>query len=761
MQESQKFPALPPAPSEGLSVPGYYVAAPPQQQVADDQQPTVPLTHYIWLLRRQAWKIAAFVVTCMLATLVVSERLPRIYESIVTVDVDRSAPTEIMGQGSERSSGADDADLFLATQVKIIQSDAVVRPVAERYNLLEHENAFAGLTPQEIQRKRQAPMALSQLTVKRPPSTYLLLISYRSPDPQLAADVANAVANSYLAHTYNIRIRSSASMSSFMEKQLDELKAKMELSAQALSQFEKQMNVINPDEKTSILSARLLQLNTEYTTAEADRVRKEAAYNSMKSGSLEAAQVSSQGESLGAVTQRLNEAKEHFAEIKTTFGANHPEYRKAASQLAEVQEQFDDMRRNIAARVEVDYKQALNREQMLRQEVTATKAEYDNLNSRSFEYQQLKREAETDKTLYDELVKKIHEADINAGFQNNNIRIADMARPTQHPVFPRVELNLLVAFLLSGLLAVGGAVLADSMDTSVRDPEETSRYLGTDVIGVLPAVQKSEQLIKAPTTEAGAMVLSAAAAAPATTNGDGINPATDYRKSYYRTISGFGEAIRTLRNTIALADIHSRLRSIVVTSASPAEGKTTVAVHLAVASAMQGTKTLLVDGDLRRPSVHGKFGLSPEVGFNEVLTGKAEWRDVIIQPEGRPNLSLLPAGRTSHRAADLVGPRMAELLDEFANEFDLVIFDSPPLLGFAETLQMATAADGVLVIARAGETRRKAVASVLGVLKRIQANVIGVVLNQVKRDTTAEGYYYYGYYYRTGYYYNYRNREAD
>jgi capsular exopolysaccharide synthesis family protein len=292
------------------------------------------------------------------------------------------------------------------------------------------------------------------------------------------------------------------------------------------------------------------------------------------------------------------------------------------------------------------------------------------------------------------------------------------------------------------------------MDTTVRDPEEASRYLGTDVIGILPAVHKSEQLVRVPEPETD----SASALAKTTpANGNGVG-STDYRKGYYRTISGFGEAIRTLRNTIALADIHSRLRSIVVTSASPAEGKTTVAVHLAVASAMQGTKTLLIDGDLRRPSVHGKFGLPPaDVGFNDVLTSGADWRKALIVFEGRPNLALLPAGRTSHRAADLIGPRMNDLLDDFAQDYDLVIFDSPPLLGFAESLQMATAADGVLVICRAGETRRKSVGSVLGVLKRIRANVVGVVLNQVRRDTTADGYYYYGYY-TQGYYYN---RQGD
>ena len=741
MPEPIKFPALPSASSENLPARGFYVAVSPPQST-DIEAPPVPLSHYLWVLRRQAWKIATFVVTCVLATLVISARLEPIYESTASVDVDRQAPSEVIGQDSVRSAALNDSDQFLATQIKLIQSDSVLRPVAEQYNLLERETQRSGLDSEKLQQRRRAPVALKRLKVSRPPNTYLLQISYRSADPQLAAEVANSVANSYLTHTYTIRIRSSASLSSFMEKQLDELKAKMERSGEALAQFEKELNVINPEEKTSILSARLLQLNTEYTNAEADRVRKEAAYNSMKSGSLEAAQVSSQGESLNALTQRLNEAQQRFAEVKTTFGANHPEYRKAESQLAAVQKQFDAARVNIAGRIEVDYRQALNREQMLRSAVGQTKAESDSLNSRSFEYQQLKREADADKTLYDELVRKIREADINAGFQNNNIRIADMARPANKPVFPNIPLNLLLAFLFAMLLAVGAAVLADTMDTTVRDPELASRYLGTDVIGILPAVRKTLQLEMAAPPETSTTALTRAYSADSN---------LDHDKGYYRTISGFGEAIRTLRNTILLGDLDSRLRSILITSASPAEGKTTAAVHLAVANALQGKRTLLVDGDLRRPSVHRKFGITPEVGFTNVLMGQADWRSVLIHPEGRTNLAVLPAGPPSHRAADLIGPRMTELLDDFSKDFDLVIFDAPPLLGFAETLQMATAADSVLVITRAGETRRKAVGSVLGALRRVRANVIGVVLNQVKQDTTADGYYYYGYY-RSEYY---------
>jgi capsular exopolysaccharide synthesis family protein len=204
--------------------------------------------------------------------------------------------------------------------------------------------------------------------------------------------------------------------------------------------------------------------------------------------------------------------------------------------------------------------------------------------------------------------------------------------------------------------------------------------------------------------------------------------------------------VRTIRNTILLSDFEGRLRSLVLTSAAPSEGKTTIAAHLAIANADRGKKTLLVDGDLRRPSIHTKFGFNPREGLSNVLTGELAWKDVVMSVEGKPNLSILPAGLGSHRAADLIGPRLSTLLDEFGKEYDLVILDSPPLLGFAECLQMATAADGVLIISRAGETRRKAVAEVISVLNRLRANIVGVVLNQVSRNTSSDGYSYYGYY---------------
>ena len=539
--------------------------------------------------------------------------------------------------------------------------------------------------------------------------------------------MANATAKSYLEHTYGIRIRSSQSLSSYMEKQMEELRAKMERSSLALSQFERELNVINPEEKTSILSARLLQLNTEYTNAQTGRVGREAAYNSVRGGSLEAALASDQGQDLRSLIMRQNQAREDFAEIRAHYGENHPAYRKTAAQLSEVGRLLDQTRRNIAERVRIEYQQAVSRERMLKQAVAETKAEFDRLNARSFEYQTLKREADGDKTLYEELVRKIKEAGINASFQNSSIRIADSARPPLKPVFPDIKMNLLLAFFLSSLLGVGAAVLSDVLDATIRDPEQVTRTMNTDVLGSLPAVKPWRGRLGQVAASCNSVALVRA--------GENGNQA----------VSGHQEAIRTLRNSILLTDFDRRIRSILVTSASPAEGKSTAAAHLAISHAEQRHKTLLVDGDLRRPSIHRRFNIPGTVGFSNFLVAEHPWKELLYAPDEVPHLSVLPAGPPSRRASDLIGRGLAELLEEAALEYDLVILDAPPLLGFAEPLQMATAVDGVLVVTRAGETNRKAVATVINTLHRLRANVLGVVLNEV-HQAMSDSYYYYGHY---------------
>ncbi|HTT61533.1 MAG TPA: polysaccharide biosynthesis tyrosine autokinase [Bryobacteraceae bacterium] len=712
-----------PAPLDAARQPACagWTAAPEPEP--DDTAP--PLGHHLWVLRRHRWKILGFVAACELATLIVSSRVTPIYESTAVIDIDRQAPAGVIGEEASRASG-NDSDQFLATQIKLIQADAVLRPVAQKYKLLEREQQFQDLPQLSPARVESAPVLLRRLKVTRPPNTYLLLISYRSPDAHLAADVANAIANSYLQHTYDIRVRSSANLASYMEKELEELKAKMEASTQRLLQFERELNVINPEEKTNILSARLLQLNTEYTNAQADRVSKEAAYSAVRSGSFAAAQVSSQGEALKKLLERQNELQEKFADAQGHYGANHPEYKKAAAQVAEIERQIERARVNIAQRVETEYQEAENRERMLAAAVSETKAQFDRLNARSFEYQALKREAEGDKKVYDELVRKIKEAGINASFQNSAIRIADAARPGLKPVFPRLWLNLLVALLLSTVMGAGAAIVSDSLDKTVRDPEIAARVLNTEVLGSLPIVKNWRvRLGPVPEDDGQAKALVRAEREPL---------ATAYR-----------EAVRALRNSILLADFDRRVHSLLVTSASPGEGKSTIAAHLALTHAAHRQKTLLIDGDLRRPSVHKRFKMPGVIGLSSVLLAEMPWRDAVLKPPGVDHLEILPAGPPSHQAAEQMEHGLMQLLDEAAQEYDLIVLDAPPLLGFAEPLEMAAAVDGVIVVTRAGQTTRKSVAAVLAILARLRANTLGLVLNEVRQDMS-ESYSYYRHY---------------
>ncbi len=718
-----------PAPNQAIQPAWYgYDVEPPDQT-------TVPLAHYLWIFRRHRWKILGFVFGCVAATIIISARITPVYESTATVDIDRQMPTAVIGQDATRMP-ANDADQFLATQIKLIQSDSVLRPVAQQYHLLDVEK---DASDKSVQGEAEAPILLKKLRVTRPPNTYLLLISYRSTDPRLAANVANGVANSYVEHTYSIRFRSSASLATFMEKQLEELKAKMERSSSALAQFERELNVINPEEKTSILSARLLQLNTEYTNAQTDRVRKESAWKSVQGGSLEAAQVSTQGENLKTLSAKLDEARQKFADVKTHYGANHPEYRKAAVQVEEIERQLQQSSKNAGLRVEVEYSESVNREAMLRKAVAQTKAEFDRLNARSFEYQALKREADAGKTLYEELVRKIKEAGINAGFQNSAIRLADAARPAIKPVFPNMPLNISLAFLFSTLLAAGVAVLSDMLDKSVRDPEQIATLFKIDVVGSLPLVKNwRRRLISALANEGGTTAL--------------VRTDDSAPESRSRNVTSFEEAVRTLRNAILLGTFDRRLKSLMVTSATPAEGKTTTAVHLAIAHAQQKHKTLLIDCDLRRPGVHGKLGIKPETGLASALQNGMLWREKLVKLVEVPDLDILPAGPSSRRGADLIGSSLPRILEEAAADYDLIVVDSPPILGFPEPLQMAAAVDGVVIVARAGETNRNAVGSAMNTLQRVRANVVGLVLNEVTREMS-DTYHYYGYYGKYNKYY--------
>jgi succinoglycan biosynthesis transport protein ExoP len=691
---------------------------------------TLPVSHYLMVLSRQKWRIALFTLLCGLVALFVSLRETPLYQSVALIDVDRNGDLEAVGS-DPRNATPGNPEQFIATQMRLIQSDAVLRPVAQKHNLpLEQQDAwFAPKRSDEASARNLAPAVLKHLKVTHPPQTYLIYIQYRSPDPHLAAQVANEIAQSYIDHVFRIRYESSQTLSSFMERQLDELRGKMEHSNAALSAFERELNMIDPEERTSIISSRLLQLNAEFTLAQADRVKKEAAFCALSQGSMEAAAISEHGDRLQDLEKRQQELLANFAKIKQHYGPNHPAYVSAQAELEQVQAARSEATARVQRQIGLGFEEAVQREKLLDKELRATKAEFDRLNARSFQYKTLKREADADRKLYEELAAKTKQATINAGFPSTAIRIADLARPAYAPVTPNIKLNVIFTMVLGLLVSVGVALLADMLDTTVRDPQVVSAVLGSEVLGMLPRIRgRQGHLIPSMLLNSGGASMSL------TRSGD----------STHRSIVEYQESIKTLHASLLLSGMDQRLRTIMITSASPSEGKSTVATTIAMSHASSGKKVLLIDGDLRRPSIADKLSISRRHGLVDVCLHGVSWRDMIHTMEQLPNLDVLPTGSCNRRAIDHFPSLLSDLLADASAEYDLVIVDSPPILGFPEPLHMASLVDGVLVVALAGSTDRKALHQAMNQLRRIGAQTLGVVMNGSTRDSQS-GYYYHHY----------------
>ena len=470
-----------------------------------------------------------------------------------------------------------------------------------------------------------------------------------------------------------------------------------------------------------MLSSRLLELNTEYTKAQSERVGKETSYRSLKNGGLAAVQISSQAGSLNALKARVDGLRSNFVSVRSTYGPNHPIYKRAEADLLEVERQYDDSAREATQRIDIDYQQAVEREAAIRDKVTETKADLDKLSSRALDYQQLKHEADADTKLYEELVRRIREAGLNSGFQGNAIRLADIARPALLPVYPRPKLNLAVAFLCSLLLAICTAFTSDLLNARVHGPDQVCGELNTRLVATLPNVRRL------PATHR--LQGEAESAAPLGRLMRNANNFTSYE-----------ESIRQLRNFILLSETYAPVRSVMVTSGMPGEGKSTTAMHLAIARAQQGERTLLIDADMRNPTLHTRLGLPEGSGLAEVLAGDAAPDECLIDVVDIPHLRVLRAGHPTRRASDLVGPSVVDVVREAAKSFDFVVVDAPPVLTFAETLQIATAVDSVIVIVKAGSTSTQVVASVLSRLSSVHARVIGVVVNRFRGNPGSQYY---------------------
>jgi succinoglycan biosynthesis transport protein ExoP len=693
----------------------------PQLRLSDPAESQRPLTFYTRIVLRH-WITIALVSTALTALVVLLCALaPPIHSGSATIAVDRQAAPETIGDDRLLSTGDDQ---FMATQQSLLVADTILRPVAERYDLLRREHQLRRLwfwhyTPEKDRAIRNAPIQLRHLKIERTPNTYLITISYRDRDPRVAADVANAIADSYLRNIFETRIKEAGRLTSSMEQQLIDLKEKMQSTHNALMTYQRDLGTADPEQKTSVLVAKLQALNTENSAAEADRIAKEAIYREAKQGSLPEVEVSAQSTDLTKDVEKLQVAKANLAVVGATFGDQHPEYRKAAAQVDEARAALDESRKNVASRIGVDYRQTLIRERMLSTAVAETKQEVDDLTAQSFDYLQLKHEADTAERVYEDLFAKIKQSGINSELQNNIIRLADSARPAANPIFPNWPFIVGLSLAFFTLACAAYVVSAELTDVTARQAEAVEDALGVPVVCALP--QLSDLRLR---LALGSDAMRLVGDRPSLQDGF------------------FDEGVRHLRGYLMLSVQTSMPRSVLFTSALPGEGKSTLALSLAMVNAEQGRRTLLIDADLRQPAIERLVRLDPDAGLAEVLAQRTHWRSAVRPVSARPNLFVLGSGMPLPLALAQIGPQMRGILAQATKEFDLVILDSPPLLGCAETLELAAAAEVTVLAVRSGHTPIKVLGATVETLRRVNAPIAGIVLNEsaIATDPTYKAY---------------------
>ncbi len=688
-------------------------------------EPTFSVSYYFWLIRKAWWKIVIAVLLVTGASVLLAYKLKPEYEATARIAIDLKTPSTVIGQNPGNTSSVE-ADQYFNTELQVIQSDTVLRPVVKTLHLNPAKST--GVLPDGV-RPEDAPVFLKDLKVTHPANSFLINVTYRSPDTMKAAAVANAIAQSYIVSGRETRARSALEESAFVENQMSALKRNMDDSVLALAYYEKQLGVINPEEKTSLLSSRITQLNAEYTEAQNDRVRKQVEYKAIKSGSTAAIEVSLQATALAHMEENVRTAQQKMESVKLVYGTSNAEYKRAATDLAELTRQLTAAQAQVGKRIEVEYEEADKREQMLHQSLLEAKGQFDVLNTSSMHYQELKREAEANRSLYAELYRTVKEAGINGAFQGNGIRITDPARPQLHPVFPNKTVLIGLSFFFSLVLSIIAVLLSDLSDKSLRDPDQVQRVLGQEVVGILPRVAHFADLSPGQARESSKQAL------------------VKSNKQWFGSASFYEEAARSVLSTILINHRNRPLRSIMVTSAVQGEGKSSCIAHLAAMHAQQGYRTLLIDADLRCPTQHSYFNMQHEVGLADAITHKLSLNVIRRTVVENPLLDIIVGGNDSNAVCDQVGRAVETILKSAYKEYDLVFIDAPPMLCFAEPIQLAHLVDGVLVVCHAGNTRQQQVSGVLNTLRRV-GKTLGIVLNQV-HPRLSHSYGLYQSYYRT------------
>src|ERR1022692_3171507 len=704
------------------------------------------LGDYWRILRKSKWTLVVSLVVVVTAAALVSLRMTPIYDAVARISISSQAPSSILNfkDNQQQYGESIDQESLIGTQVNVLQSNTLALVVIHNLGL-NNRPEFAGKdrpttggvpvsgsSPETLEREDQLIGTFhSNLNVRPVPSTAIIEIKYSSPDPRLAAEVANATANKLIEQKIKARFDSTMQDEDWLSKQLADLQIKVETSQTRLIEYQKGHGIVGTDDKQNLTFEKLNELGKQLTQAQADRIQKESLYQIAKGTNPDALASVLQDPALATLRQQQTQLQTQYALLRTQFGSEYPKVLEVQNQLNQINKSYQEELQSGVLRVQNEYYTAVKREQMLKAALDEQTAVANQLDESAIEYRILKQEADSNRQLYDGLLEKLKEASLAAGLNSSNIRIVDKARIPLFPARPNVPRNMLFAVLLGLVGGVAVAFALEAVDTTVRTPDQAQSISGLPVMAVIPF---KGDMGGAKVQGAGSRLL--LTAKQSSTRASAL-------VSYLEPQSEISEAYRALRTSILLSSAGPPPQVLVFTSALPQDGKTMTSVNTAFVMAKQGKRVLLVDADLRRPSIHKVFGLRPEVGLSNVLSGGANWKDV-VQPTMEATLFLLPSGPLPPHPSELLGSGlMQDLIREWRKEYDHIIIDSPPVLSVTDAVLLAVQADMVTLVVRSGQTTMGAVRNARDLLLHLKAPLRGIVLNAF--DLQSPDYYYYYY----------------
>jgi capsular exopolysaccharide synthesis family protein len=683
-------------------------------------------------LRKRKWIILGLALAGMLYGIYKARTQPRLFQATGTIEIRSGSTNEFkLGPTGNGSGGFTQ----IPTQVAILKNNSLLLDVARDLDLANNPN-FGGHGKSGPQRNLDDPAVRQSvldemqgiLSIDPLTKTDLIHITCSTLDARLSADIVNRLVAEYIHYSFQSRHEATQHVTEFFSHQLDDLKQQVESSQGKMIDLQRQLGVLGFDPSLNQVTSNLSDLNRALDTAQLARIAAETRYRMMQDrGSAPGSNAGVANTPVLALRAQLETARANLAQLTANLGPNHPQVLAVQGQIAELSKELAEEQDRAVAEARQVFLTAKAQEDQTRAALADEQTAAFKLRDALVDYTLKQREFDANRQLYEGLRERLRTADVQSGLESQEIDIVDKAVP---PISPSLKPESTIVIINTLAMLIAGVVLAfvlDSLDTGLRTVGEVEAVSGLPSLALIPRARST----------------AAAAANLSTVLRNIVVLASPKSQS--------AEAFRALRTSLLLSVAGGEPQTILLTSATPAEGKTTVSMNLACVLAQRDVRVLLIDADLRRPTVHHRFGLNGKHGLTSVLTGSISFEQAIQRVAEIPTLDVLVSGPVPPFPTELLSSEpMRLLLERCRGIYTHIVMDSPPMLSVTDSIVLARDADAVVLIVRQGKSSKHALRRARDLLVRSGARITGIALNAV--DLSSPEYYaYYGYYGYSGY----------